>query len=146
MTFSTRQSAFRYLQTITVSECCLIELFSYILFEKNINILPLKMASQENRHCANRIGTLSFPIAMRPADIYLPVLVERYTTDRSMRRISISAEKPTQSCCAYTMHPVVQPVVRLVVQPVASCKHHIITLSRVGRAGGQILYPLNLWL
>ena len=41
---------------------------------------------------------------------------------------------------------VVQLVVRLVVQLVASCKHHIITLSRVGRAGGQILYPLNLWL
>jgi len=45
-----------------VSECCLIKLFPYILFEKYINILALEMASPGNRHCANCIGTLSFPI------------------------------------------------------------------------------------
>jgi len=31
-------------------------LLSYILFEKYINILALKMASQGNRHCASFIG------------------------------------------------------------------------------------------
>ena len=56
------QSAFWKFQTITVSECCLIKLLSYILFEKCINILALEMTSPENQHCANCIGTLSFPI------------------------------------------------------------------------------------
>jgi len=35
----------------------------YILFGKYIHILALEMASQGNQHCANCIGTLSFPIA-----------------------------------------------------------------------------------
>jgi len=34
----------------------------YILFEKYINILALDMACSGNRHCANCIGALSFPI------------------------------------------------------------------------------------
>jgi len=35
---------------------------SYILFEKkHIYILALEMASSGNQHCANCIGTLSFP-------------------------------------------------------------------------------------
>ena len=34
----------------------------YILFEKYIYILALEMASPGNQHCANCIGTLSFPI------------------------------------------------------------------------------------
>jgi len=29
-----------------------------------INILALEMASQENRHCAKCIGTLSFPLVL----------------------------------------------------------------------------------
>ena len=36
--------------------------FVYILFEKYIYILTLKMASSGNPHCAICIGTLSFPI------------------------------------------------------------------------------------
>jgi len=52
------QSAFWSFQTITVSECCLIKLHLYILFDKYIYILALKMASPENQHCANCIGTL----------------------------------------------------------------------------------------
>jgi len=56
--FLKQQSASRYFQTITVSECCLIKLFSYILFEKSIYILALEMASPRNRHCANCIGAL----------------------------------------------------------------------------------------
>ena len=39
-----------------------MKLFRYISFEKYINILALKMASPGNRHCANCIGTLSFPV------------------------------------------------------------------------------------
>jgi len=35
------------------------------LFEKYICILALKMASPENQHCANCIGTLSLPISIR---------------------------------------------------------------------------------
>ena len=54
---------FFLIQTITVSECCLIKLLPHILFEKYINILALEMASRGNRHCANCIGTLWFPVA-----------------------------------------------------------------------------------
>jgi len=60
------QSLFRSFQTITVSECCLTKLLPYILFEKKyINILALEKASPGNRHCANCIGTLSFPMDAR---------------------------------------------------------------------------------
>jgi len=44
----------------TVSECCLIKLLPYILFEKCIYILALEMASPGNQYCASCIGTLSF--------------------------------------------------------------------------------------
>jgi len=37
-------------------------LLPYILFEKYIYILALEMASPENQHCVNCIGTLSFPM------------------------------------------------------------------------------------
>jgi len=41
----------------------LAKLLPYILFEKYISILSLEMASpgNQNQHCANCIGTLSFP-------------------------------------------------------------------------------------
>jgi len=35
------------------------------LFEKYIYILALELASLGNQHCANCIGTLSFPIAIK---------------------------------------------------------------------------------
>jgi len=57
------QSAFCQFQTVTVSECCLTKLFSYILFEKYIYMLALDLASTGNKHCASCIGTLSFPTA-----------------------------------------------------------------------------------
>jgi len=40
-----------------------IKLLPYILFEKYNYILALEMASPGNQHCANCIGTLSFPTA-----------------------------------------------------------------------------------
>jgi len=40
----------------------LIKLLPNILFQKYIYILALEMASPVNQHCANCIGTLSFPI------------------------------------------------------------------------------------
>jgi len=46
------QSACCQFQTITVSECCLIKLLPYILYEKYIYILALELASPGNRHCA----------------------------------------------------------------------------------------------
>ena len=57
-------SAFGRFQTITVSEYCLIKLLPYILFAKYIYILALEMASPGNQHCANCIGTLSFPVCV----------------------------------------------------------------------------------
>jgi len=39
---------------------------SEILFEKCVYSLALEMASSENQHCANRIGTLLFPITGAP--------------------------------------------------------------------------------
>jgi len=59
---------------MAVSECCLIKLLSYILFEKYIHILALKMASPANRHCANCIDALSFPIGGRVVTLFTPVL------------------------------------------------------------------------
>jgi len=48
-------------------------LLPYILFEKDMYILALEMASPENQHCANCIGALSFPIqgAVRQKPVYL---------------------------------------------------------------------------
>jgi len=56
------KSACWQFQTIKVSECGLIILLPYILFEKYINILALEMASPGNQHRANCIGTFSFHI------------------------------------------------------------------------------------
>jgi len=36
------------------------------VFEKRIYILALEMASPGNKHCANCIGTLSFPVVFSP--------------------------------------------------------------------------------
>jgi len=36
--------------------------FVYFIWKININILALEMACPENQHCANCIGTLSFPM------------------------------------------------------------------------------------
>ena len=62
----------QYTQThtvgLTVSECCLIKLLPYILFEIYINIFKLEMASPGNRHCANCIGALSFHIQVSAVD------------------------------------------------------------------------------
>jgi len=46
-------------QTITVSECCLVKLLWAIYL-----YLAVEMASPENQHCANCIGTLSFSVAI----------------------------------------------------------------------------------
>jgi len=43
---------------------CLVKLLPYILFEKYIYILAIQMASPGKQHCANYIGTLSFPIVL----------------------------------------------------------------------------------
>jgi len=52
---------------------------SCILFEKHIYISALEMSSPGNRHCANCIGTLSFPVktAQMPSSVCIfGVLVE----------------------------------------------------------------------
>jgi len=50
------------------------KILSYILFEKYIYILALEMTSTGNQHCANCIGTLSFPI-LQPAQLYMHCVV-----------------------------------------------------------------------
>jgi len=40
--------------------------FLYFIFENCIYILALEMVSPGNQHCANCIGTLSFPIRRSP--------------------------------------------------------------------------------
>jgi len=47
---------------MTVSECWLIKLLPYILFEKYIRILALELASPGNQHRADCIDTLSFAL------------------------------------------------------------------------------------
>jgi len=74
------QSAFWYFETMAVSECCLIKSFPYILFEKYIYILALEMASPGNQHCANCIGTLSFPT--KESSIFRIYMVENRTVSR----------------------------------------------------------------
>ena len=60
------QSAFCKFESITVFKCCMIKLLPYILFEKiYIYSSALEMASPGNQHCANCIGTLSFPTETR---------------------------------------------------------------------------------
>ena len=71
------QSAFWKFQIITVSESCLIKLLQYILFEKYSYILALEMASPANQHCANCIGTLSFPILISVMNHFRAVLLPR---------------------------------------------------------------------
>ena len=52
----------------------------YILFEKCIHILALEMASPGNQHCANCIGTLSFPMVRRqsPSSIWMAETLKRF--------------------------------------------------------------------
>jgi len=44
----------------------LFDKFASVDLIKKINILTLEMAYPENRHCANCIGTLSFPVVTLP--------------------------------------------------------------------------------
>ena len=50
---------------ITVSECCLIKMLPCTSFEIYINILVLEMARPGNQHCADCIGTRSFPTVLK---------------------------------------------------------------------------------
>ena len=54
---------FANFKIITVSWCCLTKLLLYIFVQKYIQLLALEIASPGNQHCANCIGTLSFPIS-----------------------------------------------------------------------------------
>jgi len=47
----------------------------YILFEKYINILALKMSSPRSQHCASCVGTLSFPV-MAQLGLNLRIIVK----------------------------------------------------------------------
>ena len=48
-----------------------MKLLPHILFEKHVYILALEMAKPRNNHCANYIGTLSFPMYRPVALVHL---------------------------------------------------------------------------
>jgi len=52
---------------MSVSQCGLTKLFPYILFEKYINILALKMASPDRRTFARSVWP-SAGVCLRPSD------------------------------------------------------------------------------
>jgi len=58
---------------------------SVFLFEKCIYILALEMASSENQHCANCIGTLSFLIGQFDRTAHLLVLCSPVTRPSVVR-------------------------------------------------------------
>jgi len=63
-----------------------IVLFPYILFEKYIYISAMEMASPGNQHCANCIGTLSFPIGISTTDINEPALTTSISAAFELKR------------------------------------------------------------
>jgi len=69
----------------------------YILFEKNINISELELASPGNRHCANCIGALSFSIIFGAA---MEQSVEKYVYIQSILVMfaEVSADKKNLRC------------------------------------------------
>jgi len=79
---------FGNIQTITVSECCLLKMLPYILVGKYINILALEMASPGNQHCANCIDTLAFHIKLSSCCILqqlLTALLQQSTTEKIIK-------------------------------------------------------------
>ena len=73
-----------------------MKLLPYILFEKYIYILALEMASPGNQHCANCIGTLSFPIVTVGGAGGAFVAVNLSTAERllSARGCQVSSARP----------------------------------------------------
>jgi len=59
------------------------KLLPYILFEKYIYILALKMSSRRNEHCANCVGSLPFPIS--ECGLAMTVKARLYLSDRTER-------------------------------------------------------------
>ena len=73
-----------------------MKLLPYVLFEKYTNILALEMASPGNRHCANCIGTLSFPIPI-PRLSHRPYMLKLTHQPRVGLRLSLAAREPIHS-------------------------------------------------
>jgi len=73
-------------------ECCLTTLLPCILSERYIYILELEEASTGNRHCANCIGTLSFPAARRQCCNVAteePVELDHFSATAAVTEVSI---------------------------------------------------------
>ena len=67
----------------------MIKLLPYILFEKYIYVLALEMASSGNQHCANCIGTLSFPV-LKKVTGPTPVTAVKRATVCSSRLLTVA--------------------------------------------------------
>ena len=52
------------------------------------------MASPRNQHCANCIGTLSFPIISRPVQEAKALLVNAQSTERQYLLIVVTTQRP----------------------------------------------------
>jgi len=68
------------------------QITSVILFEKkHIFISALEMASPENRHCANCIGTLSFRVSKCTLDISDGIVQSAFGVVRRMQHLLLAA-------------------------------------------------------
>jgi len=73
-----------------------MKLLPYVLFEEYTNILALEMDSPGNRHCANCIGTLSFPIPI-PRLFHRPYMLKLTHQPRVGLRLGLAAREPIHS-------------------------------------------------
>ena len=82
---------------ITFSEFCLIKLFSYILFQKYINILALEMGSPGNRHCVSCIDALSFAMDMCPSEQMVKEILRNVVSQPPSPKMSFCSEDLNES-------------------------------------------------
>ena len=97
--FKLQSAFFGNFETVTVSECCLIKLHLFILYDKYVYILGLEMASPGSQHCANCIGTLSFPVTWFVVVCSLnglcPLLVSSLHDEAVLRNVQLGIRELT---------------------------------------------------
>jgi len=89
-------SAFWEFQTITVSEWCLTKIASVEnmnIHEKYVYILAWEMSSPVNQHCANCIGTLSFPISSFQNKSASRAIAQKNYEEKCLFSVDVDAEK-----------------------------------------------------
>jgi len=99
--FLKQQSASMYFQTITVSECCLIKLFSYILFEKIYLYFSIGNGQ---------------PTEPALCQLYRRTLVQyrpTYGARTVIAKDSARGDRPASNCTVVKAHPCLISAVRL---------------------------------